>query len=163
ATHAALGGLGGIAVAAYSDASTSPRPWLGAGIVGATLGFTEGVWFFRDSRDSHERSQYAALGAGAGAMMGLGLQILTYNGDYSSYGHKVSWASFLVGGAWVGYIGTYALTGNLTETASAQPRRDDGNPGPSRWSVNPLPAPEVVMSRGEPSSRWKVPGVTYRF
>src|SRR5690606_19121906 len=60
ATHAALGGLGGIAVAAYADASTSIRPWLGAAVIGTTLGFTEGVYFFRDSRDTRERSQYAA-------------------------------------------------------------------------------------------------------
>ena len=163
ATHAALGGLGGLAVAAYADASASPRPWIGAAVIGGTLGFTEGVWFFRDSRDSHERSQVAALGAGGGAMMGLGLQILTYNDEYNSYGHKVSWASFLVGGAFVGYVATYALTSHLTETASAPPRRDDGNTGPTRWSLNPMPHPEPVLSRGEPSTRWKVPGVTYRF
>jgi hypothetical protein len=165
ATHAALGGLGGIAVAAYADASSSVRPWLGAAVIGSTLGFTEGVYFFKDSRDSRERSQYAALGAGGGAMMGLGIQILTYDGDYSAYGHKVSWASYLVGGAWAGYVATYALTGHLTETASRDPRlrRDDINTRePMRWSFNPMPAPEIVMSRGEPASRWKIPGVTDR-
>lgn len=162
ATHAALGGLGGLAVAAYADASASPRPWIGAAVVGGTLGFTEGVWFFRDRRDSRERSQVAALGAGGGAMMGLGLQILTYNGDYGAYGHKVSWASFLVGGAFVGYTVTYALTPHLTETASVTPSRDVDE-GPSRWSLNPLPYRETVVSRGEPSTRWKIPGVTYRF
>lgn len=161
ATHAALGGLGGVAVAAYADASASPRPWLGAAVIGGTLGFTEGVYFFRNSRDTRERSQYAAMGAAGGAMMGLGIQILTYDGDYSARAHKISWASYLVGGAWLGYVATYALTGHMTGTASLD-RRDDDD-APSRWAFNPLPHPEPVMSRGEPASRWKVPGVTYRF
>lgn len=169
ATHAGLGALGGVAVAAYADASASPRPWLGAALIGGTLGVTEGVYFFKDSRDTRERSQYAALGAAGGAMMGLGVQILTYDSDYSAHAHKISWASFLVGGAYLGYIATYALTGDLTETASRAPRnardvaRAEELDEPSRWSVNPLPLREQVMSRGELSSRWKVPGVTYRF
>jgi hypothetical protein len=164
-THATLGGLGGIAVAAYADASTSVRPWLGAAVVGSTLGFTEGVWFYKDSRDSRERSQYAGLGAAGGAMMGLGIQILTYNDNYTAYGSKVSWASYLVGGALAGYVATYALTGHLVETASLNPRHHggEGDHEPLRWSFNPLPAPEIVMSRGEPAERWKVPGLTYRF
>lgn len=163
ATHAALGALGGVAVAAYADASASPRPWLGAGIIGGTLGLTEGVYFFRDSRDTRERSQYAALGAVGGAMMGLGVQILTYDSDYSTHAHKISWASFLVGGAYIGYVATYALTSNLTgTTASIEPRREELYE-PVRWSFNPLPQREHVMSRGELALRWKVPGVTYRF
>jgi hypothetical protein len=163
ATHAALGGLGGVAVAAYADASTSWRPWLGATVIGSTLGFTEGVYFFKDSRDTRERSQYAALGAAGGAMMGLGLQILTYNEDYNSYGKKLSWASFLVGGAFTGYVGTYLLTPHLIETASLDPGRGDDVSEPSRWAFNPLPQRESVMSRGEPSTRWKVEGLTYKF
>jgi len=163
ATHAGLGALGGVAVAAYADASPSIRPWLGAAVIGGTLGVTEGVYFFKDSRDSRERSQYAALGAAGGAMMGLGLQILTYDSEYSTHAHKISWASFLVGGAYLGYITTYALTGDLTERAGVEPRRDAGEGEPLRWSFNPLPQREAVMSRGEPSARWKVPGVTYRF
>lgn len=163
ATHAALGGLGGVAAAAYFDAPASFRPWLGAAVVGGTLGFTEGVYFFKDSRDTKERSQYAALGAVGGAMMGLGIQILTYDDDYSSYGHKVSWASFLVGGAFVGYTATYLLTPGLTGTASAAPRRGAEDAEPMRWTFNPLPVREFVLSRGEPASRWKVPGITYRF
>jgi hypothetical protein len=163
ATHAALGALGGVAVAAYADASASIRPWLGAGIIGGTLGVTEGVYFFKDSRDSHERSQYAALGAMGGAMMGLGIQILTYDSDYSTHAHKISWASYLVGGAYLGYVATYALTSNLTDRASVEPRRESGESEPLRWSFNPMPQREAVMSRGEPSARWKVPGVTYRF
>lgn len=162
ATHAVLGALGGVAVAAYADASSSPRPWLGAGIIGGTLGLTEGVYFFRDSRDSRERAQYAALGAAGGAMMGLGIQILTYDSDYSTHAHKISWASFLVGGAYLGYAATYALTGNLTETAAREPHRDDAGT-PLRWTFNPLPQREQVRSRGELASRWKVPGLTYRF
>lgn len=169
ATHAGLGALGGVAVAAYADAAASPRPWLGAALIGGTLGVTEGVYFFKDSRDTRERSQYAALGAAGGAMMGLGLQILTYDADYSTHAHKISWASFLVGGAYLGYIATYALTGDLTESASRPSRsardvaRAEDAEGPSRWSLNPLPLREQVMSRGELSSRWKVPGLTYRF
>jgi hypothetical protein len=162
-THAALGGLTGIAVASFADASVSVRPWLGSALVGTTLGFTEGVFFFRNSRDSQERAQYAALGAAGGMTMGLGLQILFYDKDASAYARKASWAGFLVGGALVGYASTYALTGHLVENASV-PRRDgDGAHEPPRWSFNPLPEPEIVMSRGEPSKRWKVPGVTYRF
>ncbi len=169
ATHGALGGLGGIAVAAYADASNSWRPWTGAAIIGSALGVTEGVYFFHDSRDTQERSQYAALGAAGGAMMGLGIQILTYNGDYSVYGQKVSWVSFLVGGAFAGYVATYALTGHLTETAAlpSQGARDrvaaNEVSEPSHWDVNPVPVRETVLSRGEPATRWKVPGVTYRF
>jgi hypothetical protein len=168
ATHAALGGLGDIAVAAYSDASASWRPWTGAAVIGATLGFTEGVYFFKDSRDTQERSQYAALGAVGGAMMGLGLQILTYNEDYNAYGNKVTWASFLVGGALVGYVATYALTPGLKGNASADPRRDGRvaraeTAEPMRWSLDPLPVQEYALSRGTPALRWKVPGVTYRF
>ncbi len=162
ATHVVLGALGGVAVAAYADASSSPRPWLGAGIIGGTLGLTEGVYFFRNSRDSRERSQYAALGAAGGAMMGLGIQILTYDADYSTHAHKISWASFLVGGAYLGYVATYALTGNLTETASLGPRREE-TAEPMRWTFNPLPQREQVRSRGELASRWKLPGITYRF
>jgi hypothetical protein len=163
ATHATLGALGGVAVAAYADASASIRPWLGAGIIGGTLGVTEGVYFFNDSRDSRERSQFAALGAAGGAMMGLGIQILTYDSDYSTHAHKISWASFLVGGAYVGYIATYTLTGNLTEQASLEPRREVGESESLRWSFNPMPQREQVLSRGELAARWKVPGVTYRF
>lgn len=165
AAHTVLGGLGGIAVAAYSDASSSFRPWLGAAVVGSTLGFTEGVYFFNDSRDTQERSQYAALGAAGGAMMGLGIQILTYNSDYTAYGKKVTWASFLVGGAWVGYAATYALTPHLTSSASNETRRGDrvAAAGPLHWSLNPLPVREYALSRGEPALRWKVPGVTYKF
>jgi hypothetical protein len=173
ATHAALGGLGGVAVAAYADASASIRPWLGAAIIGSTLGVTEGVYFFHDSRDTQERSQYAALGAAGGAMMGLGIQILTYDGDYSARAHKISWASYLVGGAFAGYVATYALTGHLTESASVQHQRerlaglaDDETSEPTLWnrlSLDPMPIRESVLSRGEPALRWKVPGVTYRF
>lgn len=162
-THAALGGLTGIAVASFADASVSVRPWLGSALVGTTLGFTEGVFFFRNSRDSQERAQYAALGAAGGMTMGLGLQILFYDKDASAYARKVSWASFLVGGALVGYASTYALTGHLVENASVPRRQGDGAHEPPRWSFNPVPEPEIVMSRGEPSKRWKVPGVTYRF
>jgi len=163
ATHAALGGLTGIAVASYADASVSLRPWLGSAIVGTTLGFTEGVFFFRDSRDSRERAQYAGLGAAGGMTMGLGLQILFYNGDASAYAQKASWASFLVGGALVGYAATYALTGNLVESASIQRAPGRVAYEPSRWTFNPVPEPEAFLSRGEPARRWKVPGVTYRF
>jgi hypothetical protein len=167
-THAALGGLGGIAVAAYSDASASFRPWLGSAVIGSTLGFTEGVYFFKDSRDTWERSQYAALGAAGGAMMGLGIQILTYNDNYTAYGNKVTWASFLVGGAWLGYAATYALTPHLTGSAARDVRDGDRVArnelsDPSHWRVDPLPIREMTLSRGVPALRWKVPGVTYRF
>ncbi len=169
ASHTVLGGLAGIAGAAYADASgSSLRPWIGAAIVGSTLGFTEAVYFFRDSRDSQERAQFAALGGVGGAMMGLGLQILTHDENMSSHGKKISWASFLVGGAWAGYWATYALTGHMNETASIPESQGTrlaatATPAPVRWELNPLPHPEMVMSRGEPASRWKVPGLTYRF
>ena len=162
-THAVLGGMSGVAVASYADASVSVRPWLGSALIGTTLGFTESVFFFRNSRDSQERAQYAALGSAGGMTMGLGLQILFYNGDYSAYSQKVSWASFLVGGALVGYAATYALTGHLVENASIPHRQGDDNYEAPRWSFNPLPEPEIVMSRGEPAQRWKVPGLLYRF
>ena len=162
-THAALGGMTGIAVASFADASVSLRPWLGSALIGTTLGFTEGVFFFRNSRDSQERAQYSALGAAGGMTMGLGLQILFYNPDASTYAKKVSWTSFVVGGALVGYAATYALTGNMVESASNGPRQRTENREPTQWSFNPLPEPEFVMSRGEPTKRWKVPGLLYRF
>jgi hypothetical protein len=161
ATHAALGGLAGVGVAAFADASASPRPWLGAAVIGSTLGFTEGVFFFRNSRDSRERAQYAGLGAVGGSMMGLGLQILFYDEDATAYARKVSWSSFLIGGAFIGYAATYALTGDMVETATAP--TPETAVEPSRWSFNPMPEPEIVMSRGEPSKRWRVPGLKVTF
>jgi hypothetical protein len=162
-THTLLGGLAGIEFAALADAS-SARPWIGAAVLGSSLGFTEGVLFFYPSHDSQERSLYSLLGGLGGALMGAGLQLLLYDKQASSSAQKAEWSSYLIGGTWLGYWTTYLLTMGMVE----EPRKHAGVDGnekatPIRWALNPLPAMEPVMSRGDMSWRWRVPGVSYRF
>ena len=101
-SHALLGAMGGMELAALYDAS-SLRPWLGATVIGATAGFTEGVFFFQDSHDSFDRARYGLLGMAGGAMVGTGLELIFYDSKASAYEQKVAWSSALIGGAWLGY------------------------------------------------------------
>jgi hypothetical protein len=115
--------------------------------------------FFYPSRDSRERALYSILGGLAGTAMGTGLQLLFFDDKATDYEKKVSWTGYLIGGAWVGYWATYALTfGMIDETRSGSTV-----PSSSPWSWNPIPGLEPVLSRDEVHMRWRIPGVTYRF
>ncbi len=159
-THTLLGALGGIEVAALADAS-SLRPWIGATVLGSTLGFTEGVLFFQSSQDRFERAQYSLLGALGGAMMGTGIQLFLNDGSESDYAQKTSWSTAIIGGAWLGYSVVYLLTSGMTG--------DNGHAGihktstPSSWTFNPLPVLEPALSRGDVEMRWKIPGFSRHF
>lgn len=153
-THALLGGLAGIEIAALADASAL-RPWIGATIIGSSLGFTEGVFFFETSDDSFERARYALLGGLGGAMMGTGIELLLNDGT------KVSWSTSLIGGAWLGYWTVYLLT---SEMAGDKGHADIHNTStPSPWTFNPLPVLEPAMSYGDVEMRWKIPGFSRHF
>ncbi len=158
-THAVLGGLAGVQVAAMTDAK-SVQPWIGSVVLGTTLGFTEGVFFFYTSHDSHERSLYSLLGGVAGTAMGAGFQLLFYDSELNDYDRKITLSSYLIGGAWMGYWATYLLTQGLTEatrsgSATITP--------PSAWAFNLIPEMEWVRSRDQIKARWCIRGVTYRF
>ncbi len=158
-TQAALGGLAGLEVAALCDAS-SARPWIGAAVLGTSLGFTGGVFFFHNSNDNLDRALYSGVGAAGGAMIGTGLELLFYNNDNSNYSHKVQWSSFMIGGAWLGYWTVYELTSKMVDEAHAG---GDGKASPSKWAFNPLPVLEPVVSRGEIANRWVIPGFSRHF
>lgn len=170
-THAVLGGLGGLEVAALCNAS-SARPWIGAAVLGSTLGFTEGVFFFRSSEDSFERSFYAALGGLGGAMVGTGLGLILYDSEASSHTQKIAWSSYIIGGTWLGYGAVYYLTrgmmgtGNVGATHPSTTLRDRVSPLHSQspqWAFNPLPVLEPVISRGDLAMRWRIPGFSRHF
>jgi hypothetical protein len=155
--HTALGGLAGLEIAALSDASTV-RPWLGAALLGGTLGFMEGLWYYRTSYDSKERGLYNSLGAVAGTLMGGGIAVLAIDDEDSDYKVKALLTSLLVGGAWIGYLATNLLTDGMEDrTGSAAPAWTD------RLAVNIVPLPEPTARNGEIYLRFRMPGVTYRF
>ena len=156
-THATLGAGIGAEIAALSDAS-SVRPWLGAAMAGGTVGFMEGLWYFRSRFDSNERGFYNILGTGAGILMGGGVLILVSDTDASAYAQKVSTVSLLLGGALLGYIATDLLTVGMEDRPAA---------GPQKWTdrlaVNLMPFPEAQVRDRQLYYRYHVPGVTYRF
>ncbi|MEO6098476.1 MAG: hypothetical protein ABIW76_23515 [Fibrobacteria bacterium] len=155
--HTALGAITGLEIAALSDASTV-RPWLGAALLGGTLGFMEGLWYYRNSYDSKERGLYNSLGAVAGTLMGGGIAFLAIDDQDSDYKIKAMLTSLLVGGAWLGYLATNLLTDGMEDrTGSAAPAWTD------RLAVNLLPMPEPASRNGEIYLRFHMPGVTYRF
>jgi hypothetical protein len=161
ATHVLLGGLAGVEVASIADASKA-RPWLGAALFGTSLGFTEGVFFFHSSQDDFDRSRLALVGTLGGAMMGTGIELLLFNSKASAHEQKIAWSSFAVGGAWLGYWTTYALTSAMTEVVS--PRAQvQGSSGAPKWAFNPLPMLAPVQSRGEWTTRWQIPGFSTHF
>lgn len=154
-THAALGAGLGAEVAALADAGT-PRPWMGAALAGGTIGFMEGLLFFRNRYDTKERGFYNGLGAAAGALMGVGVNILV-DGFGTSHRDKIATTSLLVGGALVGYIATDLLTRGMEERADKAPSWTD------RLAVNIIPIPELQARDREVYLRYRVPGVTLGF
>lgn len=156
--HTALGAALGLEVAALSDAS-SVRPWFGAALLGGTVGFMEGLFYYRNSYDSKERGVYNSLGALAGVLVGGGIAVLSFDGNESSYARKAGITSLLVGGAWAGYWITNVLTYGM---------EDRGAAGSARWSdrlaLNPFPVPEPVMvDRKLADVRYRVPGLRFTF
>jgi hypothetical protein len=156
--HTALGAALGIEIAALSDAS-SVRPWFGAALLGGTLGFMEGLLWYKDSYDSKERGLYNSLGALAGTMVGGGFAVLAFDGGESDYAFKAGVTSLLVGGAWAGYWITNLLTLGM---------EDRGAAGPAHWTdrlaLNPVPLPEpVIIDHRMADLRFRMPGVTFTF
>jgi len=158
-TQAALGGLAGIEVAALCNASAA-RPWIGAAVLGTSLGFTGGVFFFEKSNDNFDRALYSGVGAAGGAMVGTGLELLFNDGSGSAYSQKVAWSSFVIGGAWLGYWGVYELTSKMVEEPHAGIHSKSA---PSKWAFNPLPVLEPVVSYGDLATRWVIPGFSRHF
>ncbi len=155
--HTALGAIAGLEVAALSDASTV-RPWLGAALLGGTVGFMEGLWYYRTSYDSKERGLFNSLGAGAGTLLGAGIAVLAVDDKDSDYKTKVMISSLLVGGTWIGYLATNLLTDGMEDrTGSAKPTWTD------RLAVNLVPIPEPVSRDREVYLRYHVQALTYRF
>jgi hypothetical protein len=156
--HTALGATLGIEVAALSDAS-SIRPWFGAALLGGTVGFMEGLLYYKNSYDSKERGIYNSLGALAGTMVGGGIAVLAFDGGESGYAMKSGITSLLVGGAWAGYWITNILTYGMEDRRAA---------GPAHWTdrlaVNPFPLPEpVIIDHRVADLRLRMPGVTFTF
>jgi hypothetical protein len=156
--HTALGAALGVEVAALSDAS-SVRPWFGAALLGGTLGFMEGLFYYRNSYDSKERGLYNSLGALAGTMVGGGIAVLAFTGGQSDYALKAGITSLLVGGAWAGYWLTNLLTVGMEDRGAAAPAN-----WTDRLALNPFPVPEpVVIDRKVADVRYRVPGVSFTF
>lgn len=164
-THAALGAGIGLEIAALADASTV-RPWLGAALAGGTLGFMEGLWYFKERYDNNERGFYNLLGTAAGALMGTGVLILTLDEDNSDYANKVLVSSLLVGGSLIGYIATDLLTSGMQDRPASAPRS-----WTDRLAFNPIPVPELQSrprsgdksGRSELYYRYRLPGISYSF
>lgn len=156
--HTALGGTLGLEVAALFDAS-SVRPWFGAALLGGTLGFMEGLFYYRDSYDSKERGLYNSLGALAGTMVGGGIAVLVFDGGQSDYSVKAGITSLLVGGAWAGYWITNILTMGMEDRGAARPAN-----WTDRLTLNPVPLPEpVVLNHRVADVRYRIPGVSFTF
>lgn len=155
--HSFLGATAGLEIAALSDASTV-RPWLGAAILGGTLGFMEGLWYYRQSYDSKERGLYNSLGMAAGTLMGGGIAFLAIDDQDSDYKVKAMLTSLLVGGTWVGYLAINLLTDGMEDRGAAKPAS-----WTDRLAVNLIPMPEPVMRDKEMYLRYRVQGMTYRF
>jgi len=177
ANHTALGMAAGLLTAAWADAS-SFRPWAGGAIVGGTLGFMEGLWFFHDSRDTRERGVFTMLGGGVGGLAGVGLTVLFWP-DGSGYSQRVTAASLLAGGAYLGYAATYLLTRGMQEShavgkrpgSSASLAAAEKTPAGWSWSFQPVPlvTPEITAAReampGQEKVSWRysIPGLVARF
>jgi hypothetical protein len=156
--HTLLGAGLGLEVAALADADHL-RPWMGAAMLGGTLGFMEGLFYYRNSYDSQERGLYNTLGGAAGTLLGSGLAFLFYDSEASEYAQKTSIVSLLVGGTLLGYVATNLLTMGMED-------RNALNEPPSwrdRVAFSPIPVPEVQFRDREVYLRYHVPGVSYRF
>lgn len=155
--HSFLGAAAGLEIAALSDASTV-RPWLGSAILGGTLGFMEGLWYYRQSYDSKERGLYNSLGMVAGTLMGGGIAFLAIDDEDSNYKVKAMLTSLLVGGTWAGYLAINLLTDGMEDRGAAKPESWS-----DRLAINLIPMPEPVMRDKEMYLRYRVQGMTYRF
>lgn len=155
--HAALGAAAGFEIAALSDAEDF-RPWVGAALLGGTLGFVEGLYYYRNSYDSKERGLFNSFGAGAGTLMGAGFAFLFYDDNKSDYRNKVLVSSLLVGGTWLGYCVTNLLTDGM-EDRTGQRKQD----WTDRLAVNLVPMPEPATRGTDLYLRFRVPGVTFTF
>ena len=156
--HTALGATLGVEIAALSDAS-SIRPWFGAALLGGTIGFMEGLFYYRNSYDSKERGLYNSLGALAGTMVGGGIAVLAFDENSSDYSLKAGITSLLVAGAWAGYWITNVLTIGMEDREAS---------GPARWTdrlaINPFPVPEpVIINHRMEEMRYRVPGISWTF
>lgn len=176
--HTLLGMAGGLTVAAYANAR-SVRPWAGGAVAGGTLGFMEGLWFYHNNRDSHERSLYTGLGIAAGAVAGAGFTLLFWDEDGSGYSQRVMTASFLGGGAFLGYVATYFLTQGMQDMAATEMKspagrlakrwtehknRYAGHVANTDWSWRVEPFP-LVLPAGATGQEWRyaIPGFIARF
>jgi len=155
--HTALGVGLGLEIAALADAR-SMRPWMGAALLGGTVGFMEGLYYYRDSYDSKERGLYNTLGGLAGTLMGGGVGLLASDDDASPYAKKALWTSLLVGGTWIGYWATDFLTRGMEDRTGKA-----GASWADRLAFNPLPLPEPTMRDREVYLRYRMPGLSYRF
>jgi hypothetical protein len=155
--HSFLGAAAGLEIAALSDASTV-RPWLGSAILGGTLGFMEGLWYYRQSYDSKERGLYNSLGMAAGTLMGGGIAFLALDDNDSPYKVKAMLTSLLVGGTWAGYLAINLLTDGMEDRGAAKPAS-----WTDRLAINLIPMPEPMMRDKEMYLRYRVQGMTYRF
>lgn len=161
--HHAVLGLGlGLEVAALSDAET-PRPWIGSALFGGTLGFMEGLYYYRKSYDSQERGLYNTLGGLAGTLLGGGFAALFLSDNSSAYTLKVGITSLLVGGTFLGYTVTNILTDGMEEKSATS----EFLPWTRRLALNPVPFPEPqILDHGnfkEIYWRYRMPGISYTF
>jgi hypothetical protein len=159
--HTLLGIASGLTVAGWADAS-SVRPWMGGAVLGGTMGFMEGLWFFHDNQDSRERGLYSSLGMGAGALAGAGLTLLLWDSEATGYQQRVLTSSLLAGGALLGYTASYLLTQGMQDAqAKRQSRRERVIPhGAPAWSWEFLPIPIATPEAGAEGLSWRytVPG-----
>lgn len=156
-SHTVLGSALGLEVAALADAE-EVRPWMGAALLGGTLGFMEALYYYRNSYDSRERGLYNSLGGLAGTLLGGGLCMLACDENASDHVEKIAVATFLVGGTWLGYWATNFLTQGMEDRSAGT-----GDSWTDRLAFNPIPMPEPTLRNGEAGMRYRVQGITYRF
>jgi hypothetical protein len=156
--HTGLGVGLGLEVAALADAS-APQPWIGAALLGGTLGFMEGLFYYRNSYDSQERGLYNTLGGMAGTLLGGGLAYLFVRDGSSDYVKKTSITSYLVVGTLAGYCITDILTDGLEDRTGLKENKS----WTSRLAFNPIPMPEAQFRDREMYLRYRMPGLSYRF
>ena len=167
--HTVLGAGAGLEIAALADAS-DVRPWMGAALFGGTVGFMEGLFYYRNSYDSQERGLYNTLGGMGGTLLGGGLAYLFYDDKSSSYAKKTSIVSLLVGGTLLGYCATNILTDGMEDRTGLKEKAS----WTDRLAFNPIPVPEPqVIDHGygrfgnqtgrEIYLRYHIPGFSYTF
>ena len=156
-THTALGALVGSAMWATSspsDGTTGMRLLLGA----STVGFTEGLFFFKDRNDSEKQAMYAGFGLSGGALVASAFAL--------SAGAGLAPSLWLIsGGAIAGYAIGYSLVAQ--QTADRVDVSDDDVI--RRASLRLAPVPEAVRVTDARSGReswdlrYRVPGLVVRF